>query len=62
MKTAEIASIFQCELMNSLEHLKFKFYNGMHVVTLIDIKGYEIIKGYGSTQAAALNDLHSNLI
>ncbi len=53
---------FKCELNNDLKYLKFQVQNEEHMATLIDLKGYEILNGYGSTPAAALNDLHSNLL
>ena len=62
MNTAERTCDFQCELNNELKYLKFQVKNEEHMVTLIDLKGYEIINGYGSTPAEALNDLHSNLL
>jgi hypothetical protein len=53
---------FQCELNNDLKYLKFQVKKEMHMVSLIDLKGYEILNGYGSTPAEALNDLHNSLI
>jgi len=62
MNKAERTCDFQCELNNDLKHLKFQVKNEEHMVTLIDLKGYKILKGYGITPVAALNDLHSNLL
>ncbi len=61
MNKAKKTYDFQCELNNDLKYLKFQVQNEEHMATLIDLKGYEILNGYGSTPAAALNDLHSNL-
>ncbi len=49
-------------MVSELTHLKFEIKNGEHVVTLIDESEYEIIKGYGTSIAEAINDLHSNLL
>ncbi len=62
MNKAEKTCDFQCELNNDLKYLKFHVQNEEHIVTLIDLKGSEILNGYGSTPAEALNDLHNNLI
>jgi hypothetical protein len=62
MNKAERTCDFQCELNNDLKYLKFQVQNEEHMVTLMDLKGYEIINGYGSTPAEALNDLHRNLL
>jgi hypothetical protein len=61
MKKAKRTCDFQCELNTDLKYLKFQVHNEEYKATLIDLQGYEIINGYGSTQAEALNDLHSNL-
>lgn len=52
---------FQCKLKD-LKYLTFQMQKDMHMVTLIDAKGFEILKGYGNTRVEALNDLHNNLI
>ena len=44
------------------EHLLFEQKNDEYVVTLVDKKGYKILKGYGTSTAKAINDLHHNLI
>ncbi len=62
MNKAERTCDFQCELNNDLKYLKFQVQKEEHMVTLIDLKGYAIIHGYGITPAEALNDLHNNLI
>ncbi len=51
-----------CDNTNQLKYLKFELINDKHVVTLIDLEGYEIIKGYGNTINSEINDLHSCLI
>lgn len=51
-----------CDTTDELKHLKFEVRNTEHIVTLIDSKGYEIVKGYGSTEIEAINDLHSTLL
>jgi len=48
--------------IEELEHLKVEFINHEYIATLIDLTGYEILNGYGSTLSEALNDLHKNLI
>ena len=62
MNVAERTPDFHCELNNDLKYLRFKIQKEGHMVSLVDLKGYEIINGYGSTPAEALNDLHNNLI
>jgi hypothetical protein len=62
MKTAEISFDFQCKLNRDLKYLKFQTQKEIHLVTLIDLQGYEVLKEYGSTPTEALNDLHNNLI
>ena len=62
MKKAKRTCDSTCELNTDLKYLKFQVQNEEHKATLIDLKGYEIINGYGSTPAEALNDLHSNLL
>jgi hypothetical protein len=47
---------------DELKHLKFEVQNKQHIVTLMDLKGYKIINGYGNTPVEALNDLHHNLL
>ena len=46
----------------NFKHLKFDEINGRYIATLIDNVGFEIVKGYGETKVAAINDLHSCLI
>ena len=62
MNKTERTCDFQCELNHDLKYLKFQVQKERHMVTLIDLKGYEILNGYGSTPAEALNDLHNSLI
>lgn len=45
-----------------LKYLKFGMVNGKHNVSLIDLSGYEIVKGYGNTITEAINDMHRGLI
>lgn len=49
-------------LIEQLKHLKFEKKADECIVTLVDSKGYEIIKGYGKVAIEALNDLHSRLL
>ena len=62
MKKAKQTCDCHCELNTDLKYLKFQVQNEAYKATLIDLKGYEIINGYGRTQVEALNDLHSNLL
>jgi len=48
--------------IHHLKHLKFEKLDGEHMVTLVDVTGYEILKGYGNNFVEAINDLHSNLL
>ena len=47
---------------DQLKNLKFEKLNNEFIVTLIDSAEYEIIRGYGKTIIAAINDLHHNLL
>lgn len=44
------------------QHLKFEQKRDEHIVTLVDVEGYKITRGYGSSITEAINDLHHNLI
>ena len=48
-------------ILSELKHLKFEQYEGQHIATLVDVSGYEIIRGYGNSMVEAMNDLHSAL-
>ena len=48
--------------IHHMKHLKFKKQDDEYVVTLVDVSGYEILKGYGDNFVEAINDLHSNLL
>ncbi|SNY99458.1 hypothetical protein [Flagellimonas pacifica] len=50
------------EKQHLLKYLMFEEINDVHVVSLNDVSGYIILKGYGNTVIEAINDLHSNLI
>ncbi len=45
-----------------LKYLKFEVDNGIYTVTLNDLSGYDIVRGYGVTVVEALNDMHRGLI
>jgi len=44
------------------EHLTLESQSNKHIVTLVDVKGYKIIRGYGKCIIEAINDLHHNSI
>lgn len=48
--------------LSELKNLKFEYIKNEYVVTLIDLQGFEILKGYGISVVEAINDLHQNLI
>ena len=48
--------------MNHLKYLKIEMDNGKYTVTLNDLSGYDIVKGYGNTITEAVNDMHRSLI
>lgn len=50
------------EKLNHLKHLKFERIDDTYIVSLNDLSGYTITKGYGNTIIDAINDMHSNLI
>lgn len=43
------------------ENLKIELLNSKYTVTLFDGPDIEILRGYGDTIVAAINDLHNNL-
>lgn len=45
-----------------LQHLKLEFIKQEYIVTLMDIDGFEILKGYGASTIKAMNNLHKNLL
>lgn len=50
-----------------LQNLQFKYlklteHDQQYIATLVDTKGCEILKGYGTSYLEAIDDLHSNLI
>ena len=45
-----------------LKYLKFEMDKGMYIVTLNDLSGYDIVRGYGNTIIEAINDMHRGLI
>lgn len=48
--------------IKEFEHLLFEIEKEEHVVSLVDAKGYKIIRGYGASFIEAINDMHHNLI
>ncbi len=48
--------------LKQLKHLKVDKQGNEYIVSLIDLTGYEIIRGFGTNAVDALNDMHSNLI
>ncbi len=48
--------------IDQLKHLQVQHNNDEYIVSLVDSKGYEIVKGYGHTVIEAINDLHSCLV
>lgn len=51
-----------CIELTNFKYLRFYQMKNQNIAVLIDDKGFEIIKGYGSSLVDALNDLHQNLI
>ncbi|MFK7772492.1 MAG: hypothetical protein AB8F94_10140 [Saprospiraceae bacterium] len=48
--------------IHHMKHLKFEKQDDEYIVSLVDVTGYEILKGYGDNFVEAINDLHSNLL
>jgi hypothetical protein len=48
--------------VHHMKHLKFEKKEDEYIVTLVDVTGYEILRGYGDDFVEALNDMHSNLL
>jgi len=49
-------------IISNFKHMTFEKLEKEHVVTLIDLNGNEVVRGYGNTTIEAINDLHSNLL
>lgn len=49
-------------VLDDLEHLKFNESDDQVEVSLIDLSGHEIVRGYGTNFIDAINDLHGNLL
>jgi len=45
-----------------LKYLKLKVNKGSYTVSLNDLSGYDIVRGYGNTIIEAINDMHRSLI
>ncbi|MCW5518113.1 hypothetical protein [Muriicola sp. Z0-33] len=52
----------QILIKKEFKYLKFGREQSKYVVTLIDERGYEIVRGYGTSNIEAINDMHSNII
>lgn len=48
--------------LSDLKNLKVELIENEYIVTLIDEQEFEILKGYGTSIACAINDLHDNLL
>ncbi len=48
--------------IDQFKHLQVQHDNGEYIISLVDSKGYEIVKGYGKSTTEAINDMHSCLI
>jgi hypothetical protein len=45
-----------------LKYIKLEFIKEQYEATIIDQKGFEIVKGYGTSPESAINDLIHGLI
>lgn len=45
-----------------LKYLKFEMDKGTYIVTLNDLSGHDIVRGYGKSIIEAINDMHRGLI
>lgn len=48
--------------LDQLKHLQVEHVNGEYIISLVDSKGYEIIKGYGIKIIEAINDMHRGIV
>lgn len=48
--------------ISALKYVKVECFDNEYIATLVDTDQYEIIKGYGRSPIAAINDVHENLI
>lgn len=62
MENTLIAKTIEHQVLTNLKHVKFYQENSQNIAVLIDNKGFEITKGYGSSLIEAINDMHHNLI
>ena len=62
MNTVQLENKKEYVNLTDFEHLMLEIEKREHIVTLIDAKGYKIIRGYGKSTIEAINDMHHNLI
>ncbi|WP_040280305.1 hypothetical protein [Psychroserpens damuponensis] len=62
MEDTLILKINKNQEITNLKYVKFYQENNQNIAVLIDSKGFEITKGYGSSLIDAINDLHHNLV
>lgn len=48
--------------ISQFRYLKFEYLNCEYTVTLVNLEGFPVLKGYGESIVEAINDLHSNLL
>jgi len=49
-------------IISNFKHLTFEKLDKEHVVSLVDLNGNKIVRGYGNTPIKAITDLYSNLL
>jgi len=58
---ADTTQLFEL-VTNQLEHLRFEENDTEVRVTLVDVAGDEIVRGFGKDILEAINDLHYSLL
>jgi len=49
-------------IISNFKHMTFEKLDKEYVVSLVDLNGNKIVRGYGNTTIEAITDLHNNLL
>lgn len=48
--------------IEQLRHLRVDYNNREYIASLVDLTGFEVVRGYGKTVIEAINDLHAGFV